>query len=70
MSTDAASPADPEKQSSVIGDGTQTQVLFSSVPQWCLILCNPMDCSTPGLPIVHRLLELAQAHVHQIGDAI
>ena len=31
MSTDAASPADPEKQSSVIGDGTQTQVLFSSV---------------------------------------
>ena len=33
---------------------------FSSVAQWCLILCNPMDCSTPGLPVHHKLLEFTQ----------
>ena len=33
-------------------------------------LCNPMDCSTPGLPVHHRLLELTQTHVHLVGDAI
>ena len=37
---------------------------FSSVAQLCLTLCNPMDCSTPGLPVHHQLLELAQTHVH------
>ena len=35
-----------------------------------LNLCNPMDCSTPGFPVYHQLLELAQAHVHRVGDAI
>ena len=43
---------------------------FSSVTQSCLNLCNPMDCSTPGLPEHHQLLELTQTHVHQVGDAI
>ena len=43
---------------------------FSSVAQSCLILCNPMDCSTPGFPVHQQLLELAQTHVHQVGDAI
>ena len=33
-------------------------------------LCDPMDCSTPGLPVHHQLLELAQTHVHRVGDAI
>ena len=33
-------------------------------------LCDPMDCSTPGLPVHHQLLELAQTHAHQVGDAI
>ena len=33
-------------------------------------LCNPMDCSTPGFPVLHYLLELAQTHVHRVGDAI
>ena len=42
----------------------------SSDPQLCLILCDPMDCSTPGLPAHHQLPELAQTHVHQVGDAI
>ena len=35
-----------------------------------LTLCDPMDCSTPGLPVHHQLLELAQSHVHRVGDAI
>ena len=36
----------------------------SSVAQSCLTLCNPMDCSTPGLPLLHQLLESTQTHVH------
>ena len=43
---------------------------FRSVAQSCLILCDPMDCRTPGFPVHHQLLELAQTHVHQVGDAI
>ena len=41
-----------------------------SVAQSCLTLCDPMDCSTPGLTILHHLLELAQTHVRWVGDAI
>ena len=43
---------------------------FSSVAQSCPTLCNPMNCSTPGFPVHHQLPELAQTHVHQVGDAI
>jgi len=43
---------------------------FSSVAQSCLALCDPMDCSTPGFPVLDQLLELAQTHVHPVGDAI
>ena len=43
---------------------------FSSVIQSRLTLCNPMDCSTPGFPVHHQLLELVQTHVHQASDAI
>ena len=43
---------------------------FSSVTQSCLTLCNPMDCTTPGLPVHHQLSELAQTQVHQVGHAI
>ena len=43
---------------------------FSSATQLCLILCDPMDCSMQGFPVHHQFLELAQTHVHQIGDAI
>ena len=42
----------------------------SSVAQWCPTLCNPIDCSTPGFPVHHQLPELAQTHVHGVGDAI
>ena len=43
---------------------------FSSVAQSCPTLCDPMDCSTPGLPLHHQLPELTQTHVHRVGDAI
>ena len=43
---------------------------FSSVAQSCLTLCNPMDCSTPGLTVHHQLLKFTQTHVHGVGDAI
>ena len=43
---------------------------FSSVTQSCLTLCDPLDCKMPGLPVHHQLLELTQAYVHQVGDAI
>ena len=43
---------------------------FSSVAQSCPTLCDPMDCSTPGLPVHHQLPELTQTHVHWVGDAI
>ena len=46
------------------------QPQFSSVTQLYLTLGDPMDCSKPGLPVHHQLLELAQAHVHQVGDVI
>ena len=43
---------------------------FSSVSQSCPTLCNPMSCSTPGLPVQHQLPEPTQTHVHWVGDAI
>ena len=45
-------------------------VQFSSVAQSCLTLCDPMDCSTPGLHVHHQLLEFTQIRVHWVGDAI
>ena len=45
-------------------------IQFSSVSQLCPTLCDPMDCSTPGLPVHHQLLEPTQTHVHRDGDAI
>ena len=43
---------------------------FSSVAQSCPTLCEPMDCSMPGLPVHHQLPELTQTHVHWFGDAV
>ena len=45
-------------------------VQFSSVAQACLTLCNPMDCSMPGLPVYHQLPESTQTPVRWVGDAI
>ena len=43
---------------------------LSSVTQPCLTLCNPTDCSKSGFPVHNQFPELAQTHVHRIGDAI
>ena len=43
---------------------------FSSVAQPCPTLCDPMNRSTPGLPVNHQLPEFTQTHVHRVGDAI
>ena len=45
-------------------------VQFSSVAQSCPILCDPMNCSMPGLPVHHQRPELTQTHVHWVSDAI
>ena len=45
-------------------------IQFSLVAQSCLTLCDPMDCSMPGFPVHHQIPELAQTHVHQVGDVI
>ena len=45
-------------------------VQFSSAAQWCLTLCDPLDCSTLGFAVHHQLLELAQTDVHWLSDAI
>ena len=45
-------------------------VQFSSITHLCPTLCNPMDCSTPGLPVHCHLLELTQTHIHRVSDAI
>ena len=44
-------------------------VQFSSVTQLCLTLCDPMNCSTRGLPVHHQLPEFTQTHVHWVSDA-
>ena len=44
--------------------------LFSSVTQSCPTHCDPMDCSTPGLPVHCQLPEFTQTHVHRVGDTI
>ena len=45
-------------------------IQFSSVPQLCPTVCDPMDCSMTGLPVHHQLSEFTQTHVHWVGDAI
>ena len=45
-------------------------VQFSSVAKSCPTPCDPMDCSMPGFPVHHQLPELAQTHVHRVGDVI
>ena len=45
-------------------------ICYCSVNKLCLTLWDPMDCSTPGFPVLPYLLEFAQSHVHWVGDAI
>ena len=53
-----------------VGNLRFQSVQFNSVTQLCLTLCDPMNCSTPGLPVHHQLPEFTQTHVHQVSDAI
>ena len=46
------------------------RICHCSVAQSCLTICDPMDCSTPGFPVLHQLSELVRTYVHRIGDAI
>jgi len=48
---------------------TQGKGKFSLVVQSCLTLCDPMNCSTPSLPVHHQLSEFTQTHVHWVRDA-
>ena len=57
--------------SSLAGSGLLNHIFqLSSVAQSCPTLCNPMNCSTPGLPVHHQLLEFTQTHVYRVDDAI
>ena len=53
-------------------EGLMLKLKSNTLGTWCeeLTLWNPMDCSTPGFPVHHHLLELTQTHVHWISDAI
>ena len=54
----------------ICGKEAQINTSVSSVTQSCPTLCNPMNHSTPGLPVHHQLPEFTQTHVHQVSDAI
>ena len=45
-------------------------IQFSSVAQSCPTICDPVNHSTPGLPVQHQLPEFTQTHIHRVGDAI
>ena len=57
-------------EDTISGSHISSWVQFSSVAQSCLTLSDPMDCSTPGLPVHHQLPEFTQTHVHWVGDTI
>ena len=57
-------------QQILVYDFSTFRVQFSSVTQSCLTLCDPMNCSIPGLPVHHQLLEFTQTHVHWVNEAI
>ena len=48
----------------------KASVQLSSVAQLCPTICDPMNCTAPGLPVHHQLLEFTQTHVHRVSDAI
>ena len=58
------------KKTKIMASGPICSFQFSSVTQSCLTLCNPMGCSTPGLPVHLHLPQLTEINVHWVGDAI
>jgi len=57
-------------QYSCLENPMKSTVQFSSVPQSCPTLCDPMNRSTQGLPVHHQLPEVTQTHIHRVSDAI
>ena len=57
-------------QKAIVRTGHGTTVESSSVAQSCLTLCDPMNCSTPGLPVHHQLPEFTQTRIHRVSVAI
>ena len=79
-SWNTASPYSPQKQPSLLTPWSKTSrtvrqyISAASVSSVQLFIrvqlfCNPVDCSTPDFPVHHQLPELAQTHVHRVGDA-
>ena len=60
----------PQKPRIFVTPWRRHHLQFSAVAQSCLTLCNPMNCSTPGLPVHHQLPEFTETHVHRVSDAI
>ena len=58
------------RSNSAFSENSALEVKFSSVAQSCPTLCEPMNCSTPGLPIHHQLPKPTQTHVLRVSDAI
>ena len=58
------------QKTKIMASGPISSVQFSSVTQLCPTLCDPMNCSTPGLPDHHQLPEFTQTHVYRVSDAI
>ena len=58
------------QKTKIMASSPISSVQFSSVAQSCLTLCDPMNCSMPGLPVHHHLPEFTQTHVHLVSDAI
>ena len=57
------------QKTKIMASGPISSVQFSSVAQLCPTLCDPMNRSTPGLPVHHQLPEFTQTHVHRVSDA-
>ena len=58
------------QKTKIMVSGPISSVQFSSVAQSCPTLCDPINCSTPGLPVHHQLPDFTQTHVHRVSDAI
>ena len=54
----------------ILSENSSRIIQFSSVTRSCPTLCDPMNCSMPGLPVHHQLSEFTQTHVHRVSDAI
>ena len=58
------------QKTKIMASGPISSVQFSSVAQSSLTLCDPMNCSTPGLPVHHQFPEFTQTHINRVGDPI